>query len=169
MLLVFLGVAILGWSFGKLGKASEEKKGKIRKYFFAFYGLFLIAQGGLHLWDEAGIGWLALNIPLGIIITWAALSGKLEPANKLNSYFLNQSSRLNNSSTLHLKIRASFSPSSREGKYLLFSMALMVCRETWSWFARSSWVMSWVTLCILMVFFMVRKRNVYEGQSAISD
>ena len=85
MLLVFLLVALLGWGFGKLGNATEEKKVRVRKYFFAFYGLFLVAQGGLHLWDEKGVGWLALNIPLGIIILWAALSGKMDPSSKATS------------------------------------------------------------------------------------
>ncbi len=78
MLLVFAVVALLGWGVTKLGRVAEDKKVRIRKYFFAFYGLFLIAQGGFHIWDEQGITWLGLNIPLGIIIAWFALSGRMD-------------------------------------------------------------------------------------------
>lgn len=78
MLLVFLVVALLGWGAAKMGNVPEEKKVKIRKYFFAFYGIFLILQGALYLWEDKGLTWMALNIPLGIIIAWAALSGKMD-------------------------------------------------------------------------------------------
>ncbi len=85
MLLVFLVVGILGWGLTKIGNVAEEKKFRIRKYLFAFYGLFLIAQGGMDIWEKMGIDWMALNIPLGIIIAWAALSGKIDPPSKPNA------------------------------------------------------------------------------------
>lgn len=85
MLLVFLVVAVLGWLATKMGNVPEEKMVKIRKYFFSFYGLFLIVQGSLHLWEDKGIGAMAINIPLGIVIAWAAMSGKMNPPTKKTS------------------------------------------------------------------------------------
>ncbi|GGD53349.1 hypothetical protein [Muriicola marianensis] len=82
MLVVFLVVAILGWGLSRFGNASEEKKVRIRKYLFSFYGLFLIIQGMSYLWEDPQWGWQVLNIPLGLVFIWVALSGKLEPSAK---------------------------------------------------------------------------------------
>ncbi len=82
MLAVFLVVALLGWGLGRIGNASEEKKVRIRKYLFSFYGLFLIFQGMLYLWEDPQWGWQVLNIPLGLVFIWGVLSGKMELSTK---------------------------------------------------------------------------------------
>ncbi len=79
LLIVFAVVAILGWGMNKFGNASEEKKKKFRKYFFAFYGLLLIAQGSAGLLENSGFNWMyAITIVVGIVILGAVVFGKLE-------------------------------------------------------------------------------------------
>lgn len=83
MLLVFALVGVFGWMALKLGNAPEEKKGRYRKYYMVLYGLLLIAQGSVTMWEDEGSNWLAaLNLLLGAIFLWAAFYGKLDPSKK---------------------------------------------------------------------------------------
>ena len=63
-------------------------------------------------------------------------------------------SKLNRSSTVHSSIFESFNPNSRDGKYLLFSIELMVCLDTPNLVDKSSWVRLNLPLYILMLFFI---------------
>ena len=83
MLLVFAVVGILGWMGLKLGNASEEKKGRYRKYFMVLYGVLLIAQGGVTMWEDQELKWLAvLNLLLGAVFLWVSFHGKPNPSKK---------------------------------------------------------------------------------------
>jgi len=65
------------------------------------------------------------------------------------------SSNKKSSSTFFLKSLAILSASTVDGTYLLLSMALMVCRDTPIFSAKSCCVIFKIALSTLMVFFML--------------
>lgn len=79
MLVVFLIVAIIGWVLNIFSKVREEKKKKYRMYLLVFYGIFLIIQGTVTIYENAQFKWLAfLQLVLGIVLIGAVSLGKQE-------------------------------------------------------------------------------------------
>lgn len=79
MLVVFLIIAIIGWVLNVFSKVPEEKKKKYRKYLLVFYGIFLIMQGAVAIYDQAQFKWLAfLQLVLGIVLIGAVTLRKQE-------------------------------------------------------------------------------------------
>jgi len=118
------------------------------------YLRYLMRRGYYLLWENLLLMYLSLEYIRKVRFE------KKELPEGILLRFLNQLSRssiyskLKSSSTVHSNIWESFNPNSKEGKYLLFSMELIVCLETPSLLDKSSCVRLNLPLYILILFFI---------------
>ena len=107
MLIVFVGVAILGWGMNKLDKVPEAGKQQFLEYYLVGSGIFGIAMcierfGFLNYFDVLSI----IEGLLGLFLLLAGIFGKFGSASKSTSFCLlgqAKHSKLKNSSILYLK------------------------------------------------------------------
>lgn len=79
MLIVFICIGMLHFISMKMMKITENKKQKIRKVFWYFYGIIFILSGLINLLEKEALNFIFLiQIILGTLIIILNFLGKIE-------------------------------------------------------------------------------------------
>lgn len=79
MLIVFVCIGMLHFISMKMMKITENKKQKIRKVFWYFYGIIFILSGLINLLEKEALNFIFLiQIILGTLIIILNFLGKIE-------------------------------------------------------------------------------------------